>query len=983
MNDNQTIPALPAHRIDYWDNLKGLLIILVVIGHFLLPCSGKAGMLVAWIYTFHMPAFIFVAGYLTSKKSCGTESLVKILLLYLMLQGFMCPFGNSFQQCTYNITQSYFSAWFMLALLLYRLTAPLIRKIGFVLFFFSLLLSLLIGFTGNSLEALCLQKIIALWPFFVTGVLMQKIIPRDGVRKNIKKQIAFVIVAVVTTCVVIFLLKKGIIDFSDWMWGTYMGLKGCSMRVMMFVIAGSYIASLLFLCPSKKIPMITQWGKSSLSIYVLHRPISLLTPMVVANLSHVSLLIAAIFCLFLVGNTFVSRNFARLLTFLSRGLLTRTLCRGSIAGWTVVAATAVPFCLEPAMRIYNFIIPSECKHIDALEMLSDEQKSELSQAVKISYVGDLILLRPMIQKAFDPISGDYDFSDMFEWTKDYFHSDDLTIGVFEGPCAGAEDGYSSGDCRQKDSLPWKWFFLNYPDSFAKAVKEAGVDLVTVSNNHLLDRGVAGALRTLSVLENNQLEVTGGYRNAEERNNPVRLIEVKGLRIAVLAYSYGQNCVEGDEKRLTSPIWDLTGHLVSPDSPHIKKIEQQIAEDFSKAKALNPDCIIVMPHWGTEFCHTADKYQQKWCRFFCEQGADLILGCHPHCTQPIEWVKGRNGETSLVVYCPGNYVNSYYLGDGDATIIADIYLSPKNGKPIAYGIKPTWGTAMNGGNWQAMPITKLLERSEELPLTFHDWERIEKVHEIITESVLGHKIPLAACPECYYVLRDHPNKIYRGPVKAAKLSEDDKREPMYQLLLNSKSICFVGDSVTEGTKNFGYGWYEPIAEALPKHIAINRFAKGGATSQFFLENIEKYAQNKAGTYVIAFGTNDVRYRMPEVCAMDTAAYIDRVQAIVKRLKKDNPGVNIVFIAPWTTDEYDDVSVLEKEDRYKMLAEYAEALRKYALDHECYYVDPTQAIQKEMMRQEQYPDRVMVDHVHPNASKGIYMYSRAVLRSPLER
>lgn len=983
MHNNQTMSALPARRIDYWDNLKGLLIILVVIGHFLLPCSGKAGMLVAWIYTFHMPAFIFVAGYLTSRNSCRTESLVKILLLYLMLHSFMCPFQDVFQHGTYNIAGNSFSEWFMLALLLYRLTMPLIRRTGFVLFFFSLLLSLLIGFTGNSLEAFCLQKIIALWPFFITGVLMQKIISREGVRKNITNQFVFVVVAVVTTCAVIFLLQKGIIDFSDCMWDTYMGLKGCSMRMVMLVIAGSNIAALLFLCPSRKLPLITQWGGSSLSIYILHRPISLLVPMVIPNLSHVSLLIAAIFCLFIVGNTFVSKVFAYTLAFLSKSLLTGKLCRRSMAGWAIVAATAVPFCIEPAIRMHNFIFPSERKHIDALEVLSDEQKKELDQAVKISYVGDLILLRPMVQKAYNPESGDYDFSDMFEWTKDYFHSDDLTIGVFEGPCAGAEGGYSSGDCQQKDSLPWKWFFLNYPDSFARAVKEAGVDLVTVSNNHFLDRGVAGALRTLSVLEDNRLEVAGGYRNAEERKSPVRLIEVKGLRIAVLAYSYGQNKVGSDEERLSPPVWDLTGHLVAPDSPYIKKVEQQIADDFSKAKALNPDCIIVLPHWGTEFRHTADQYQQKWCRFFCEQGADLILGCHPHCTQPIEWMEGSNGQTSLVVYCPGNYVNSYYLGDGDATVISEIYLSPKNGKPVAYGVKPAWGTAINGSNWQAMPITKLLEKSEELPLSFHDWERIEKAHDIITESVLGQKIPLAACPDCYYILRDHPDKIYRGGVKALKLSEDEKSGSMYQLLSNSKSICFVGDSITEGTKNFGYGWYEPIAAALPKHIVTNRFAKGGATSRFFLENIEKYARNKADTYVIAFGTNDVRYRSPEVCAMDAAAYIDRVQAIVERLKKDNPNVHIVLIAPWTTDEYDELSALEKEDRYKMLAEYAGALRKYALGHGCWYVDPTKAIQKEMMRQEQYPDRVMVDYIHPNASKGIYLYSRAVLHSPLER
>lgn len=87
----------------------------------------------------------------------------------------------------------------------------------------------------------------------------------------------------------------------------------------------------------------------------------------------------------------------------------------------------------------------------------------------------------------------------------------------------------------------KELYLNFPDEFASAVKDAGFDLVTTANNHLLDRGSDGALRTLDVLDNIGLDHTGSYRSIEEKNNSrVKLVTVEGIKFAVLSYTCGIN-----------------------------------------------------------------------------------------------------------------------------------------------------------------------------------------------------------------------------------------------------------------------------------------------------------------------------------------------------------------------------------------------------------------------------------------------------------
>ena len=108
------------------------------------------------------------------------------------------------------------------------------------------------------------------------------------------------------------------------------------------------------------------------------------------------------------------------------------------------------------------------------------------------------------------------------------------------------------------------------------------------------------------------------------------------------------------------------------------IHPDVLTDIAKAKEM-ADVVIVCPHWGTEYVLEETKSQIAWAQFMTENGADLIIGTHPHVIEPIKWVQAENGKEALVYYSIGNFVNGT-SGTGPGTLnrmvggIADIRLT---------------------------------------------------------------------------------------------------------------------------------------------------------------------------------------------------------------------------------------------------------------------------------------------------------------------
>jgi poly-gamma-glutamate capsule biosynthesis protein CapA/YwtB (metallophosphatase superfamily) len=240
--------------------------------------------------------------------------------------------------------------------------------------------------------------------------------------------------------------------------------------------------------------------------------------------------------------------------------------------------------------------------------------------------GDLILLKDQVISARNISNGKYEFDEMLKYPSEHLKKSDLSIGVYEGPSAGNNASFTTSNCG--DGLP---LYLNFPDEFAESVKKSGINLVTTANNHLLDKGIEGALRTIDVLKKYNITHTGSNKFNEKNN--LLIMEIKSIKFAFLSYTSIMNYL-GTEK-LYEKYPNLTNILPFMSNKYYNEIYKNIKEDFIRAKNSNVDYIVVLAHMGTKFNLNTDDFQKKWNKILSDLGADFILGDHPHAVEPLE------------------------------------------------------------------------------------------------------------------------------------------------------------------------------------------------------------------------------------------------------------------------------------------------------------------------------------------------------------
>ena len=145
----------------------------------------------------------------------------------------------------------------------------------------------------------------------------------------------------------------------------------------------------------------------------------------------------------------------------------------------------------------------------------------------LTSLGDTLCHNTQYWDAYNSKTDEYDFSYVYEDIKNYTLSSDITIGSLETTFAGKEKGYSN------------YPTFNTPDSLATALKDIGVDVVSLAGNHALDYGYTGLCRTIDVFNNIGLSHLGTYKTAEDQEK-ILIKDVKGVKIAFINYTYGTN-----------------------------------------------------------------------------------------------------------------------------------------------------------------------------------------------------------------------------------------------------------------------------------------------------------------------------------------------------------------------------------------------------------------------------------------------------------
>lgn len=257
------------------------------------------------------------------------------------------------------------------------------------------------------------------------------------------------------------------------------------------------------------------------------------------------------------------------------------------------------------------------------DVTPEEDTSNEEDTLTLIMVGDVLLHDPVEDAARDD-NGTYNFDFLFKETADEIAAADIAIANQEVMIGGEELGVSGYPA------------FNAPYEIGDALTNAGFDVICHGTNHALDKGGTGIRNALNYWkEQHPKMVIAGINASREEQNAIDIVEAKGMRIAILNYTYGTN-----------------GIALPQDAPYAVNLleEQQVIADLEKAES-QADFTVVCPHWGIEYQLEETDEQQRWAKLMVEHGADLIIGTHPHVIEPYEEVDGVP-----VYYSLGNFIN---------------------------------------------------------------------------------------------------------------------------------------------------------------------------------------------------------------------------------------------------------------------------------------------------------------------------------------
>ncbi|MBR5774171.1 MAG: acyltransferase family protein [Clostridia bacterium] len=268
-------------RLHFWDNYKGVLIFLVVLGHFLYSYAlrmdgGLADLIVTFIYSFHMPAFVFCSGYLSkSERSRSMTYLTKLLIYYLIFNTITMLYDRFVDGGTIAFLTPYYSFWYILSLIAWRLGIKKLAKVKGIVPL-SFIICLVLGFWGEFTNVLSIRRTICFFPFFLIGYLFDAERFNSFIKKRNWKTILLgaLFVAIVTAATICFVVVKNV-TITMLLYGTYSNVTDAIMRVILIAIAVCFIIGMMLVVPNVKVPILTNIGKNSLLIYLVHRIITL------------------------------------------------------------------------------------------------------------------------------------------------------------------------------------------------------------------------------------------------------------------------------------------------------------------------------------------------------------------------------------------------------------------------------------------------------------------------------------------------------------------------------------------------------------------------------------------------------------------------------------------------------------------------------------------------------------------------------------
>lgn len=363
----------------------------------------------------------------------------------------------------------------------------------------------------------------------------------------------------------------------------------------------------------------------------------------------------------------------------------------------------------------------------------------------ITAVGDILMHKAVIDDGLTTTAeGDtvYDFTPDFKYVSAIFKQSDLAFANFEGTLAGP---------------PYTGFpAFSAPDEIADALYEAGFRVMGTANNHCIDRGLDGLIRTATVFREKGFTVIG---TRPDTTSPMDTIEdLNGIKVGFINYTF--ETIGSESRRTINGIWLPEGAedlVCSFNSYREDAYARDLAAILARADQLRSDgaeFICFSVHWGEEYQRQSVPWQRDVAQDLADGGIDLIIGHHPHVLEEAEVLTSQvTGKNTLVFYSLGNFLHNMNFGTlgtagnaQDGAIARINLLKTEDGVRIEFAeYIPTYVVRVPDGNFLThyiVPVLKGLIEPEAFESSTEEMQAsYDRIHKILGDSTGTADLPI--------------------------------------------------------------------------------------------------------------------------------------------------------------------------------------------------------------------------------------------------
>jgi poly-gamma-glutamate synthesis protein (capsule biosynthesis protein) len=297
--------------------------------------------------------------------------------------------------------------------------------------------------------------------------------------------------------------------------------------------------------------------------------------------------------------------------------------------------------------------------------------------VDLYAAGDVVVHEP-VWNSGRAADGSFDFTQLFVHIADEARAADVALISQETMVGGTQlglSGYPAFNGPQEiGARRWQLFYVMIKASIMS-----------------LNTGYAAIRFRTCLLATAPSEVLWLVCRHEDAYNHIYVYEKDGLRIAVLAYTYGTN-----------------GIPFSADNPWATHLldEDAIRADSARAHE-SADLVVVWVHWGTEYQSDPDEQQRFYAQLFCDLGVDVVIGSHPHTIGPVDVLTRDDGHKTLVFYSLGNFLSNQIEGvmtSVGATVHVKFEKDAEGARVVSWELAPTVTQRGTGSNFAVWPLS---------------------------------------------------------------------------------------------------------------------------------------------------------------------------------------------------------------------------------------------------------------------------------------